>query len=131
MRAVQLAFMIIIMNLSASIMIQADFFGGGDGYYESEVVNYALKSDSDSNTLLTSLKSVPVIGEIVQVATMLAMLQGLFSVLGFGWVSGILPVFITATPIYGYIILAFNSILAILIIVAVMELVSKQWGSLK
>lgn len=124
MRAIQIALLFILINLSASIVVKSDLFGGGL-YYESELLkNIESKSQ-------TSISEISITNVIEQLSTQWEGLNLLLSALSFNWIYGLVPYFISSNTLFQYIISSLNIVLWLLIIVAVIELISKRWGILR
>jgi len=124
MRAIQIALLFILINLSASIVVKSDLFSSGL-YYESELLkNIESKSQ-------TSISEISITNVIEQLSTQWTGLNLLLSALSFNWIYGLVPHFISSNTLFQYIVSSLNIVLWLLIIVAVIELISKRWGILK
>ena len=117
MRALDLVLIIAAINLSISWLVQADIFNTGSLYYESEMVDYIETMPSD-----TFLSNIPILSTLLQIQGIFNQLRGIFSYFTFNWITGLLPVTITQTVLYGSIITGMNALLGILIIYAIIDI---------
>lgn len=127
MKAITLAIIFIIINLSISWMARADIFSTGSVPYDSGSVSYA-ENLNNSGSQGSWLNNLPIVNAIPQAQTMFSMLGGLLHSLSFDWIKMLLPAQLENYWLTNLIVLGFNSLFLLLIMLAVIEVLSSTVG---
>ena len=120
MRAIQMALFILVFNIAMSFVVEANIFGSANIYFENTIsgkdYSSELQNISITNEQETNIKSYYTAKDIL-------------SILSFNWIRGLFPQSLR-TSFLDYIITSLNTILSLLIGVALIELIRGRWGIL-
>ena len=128
MKAVALALAIVLFNLSISWVSQADILHIGGVAHDESVVTWANGINGTATGANSFLSNIPIINLIPQAQTMFSMLGGLVHALSFDWIRPLLPQVLQHYFVVDAIILGMNSLFALLIMYAVIDLLSSTAG---
>ena len=119
MKIMAIAFIILLVNISASIITNANIFEGGC-YYESEVIQtYVRQNETLNYTSITDLTQ--------QAIATMNIVSAIFSTLSFNWISNIGCILSPELKAgLNPFILGLNVIVTFLIFIAVIEIIFKR-----
>lgn len=129
MRAIQVAFMIIIINISLSFVSHAQIFGEENRIsYEGEYI----PQDMEVEIIQQEVEGlsgflIKAVGGIYKAVDYFGIM---ISSLSFNWVYLLVPAVMASNSLLIFIVFSMNLILGLLIAVAVIEFVMKRFGVL-